>query len=100
MLFRSGIHPIITVRDHKVDSVDKVRGAKACCPALLNRMKTEGVDENYAICIGHANTTSKLETCKDLITAEYKNELHETMLGPVIGTHLGPNTIIVAYIQK
>lgn len=96
-----GLHPIITIQDGKIDLIDKAKGKKSMNKWLLNKLEELPVDEDYPLFIGHSNAKEKAEVFAGLVADKsYGKDTSNYCLGPVVGTHVGPNAIAVGYISK
>lgn len=95
------IHPVLQVLSDGVKPVDKVKGRKSCNLWLVNKLLENKPDEAYKIVIGHSNAPERAENFREqLIEAGITNEICITCIGPVVGTHIGPNCIGIGYIEK
>ena len=57
--------------------------------------------ENYKLVIGHSNAPERAKAFEEqLREAGIKNEILTTCIGPVVGTHIGPNCLGIGYITK
>ena len=96
-----GLHPVVSIKDGKVDLVDKVKGNKTTTKWLVNQLQELPADENFPIFIGHTNAPEK---AKKLAAQLTENSLGKDFpvycIGPSIGTHLGPGTVAIGYISK
>lgn len=96
-----GLHPIVTVIDGKVELIDKAKGKKSMNKWLLNKLEELPVDTNYAFYVGHSNAADKSKAFAELLKdREYGKGVENFCLGPVVGTHIGPNAIGIGYISK
>lgn len=97
------IKPVITLRDGSVDLRDKARGAKNGANLLRKLAESDGIDFNrpYGVAYSGSDDTlvkEYLEGCKDL----YENYTIDSLqrVGGIIGTHIGPNAIAVAFFRN
>lgn len=68
---------------------------------LINKLKDQPADENYKLVIGHSNAPERAKAFEEqLREAGIKNEILTTCIGPVVGTHIGPNCLGIGYIIK
>jgi DegV family protein with EDD domain len=93
------IKPILTVSNGKVDALDQARTRKKALNRLIEIVNERVAGKsNVRIGVGHAND---LENAKKFLTlASEKIDPVETMiteLSPVIGTHVGPGCLALAY---
>lgn len=95
------IHPVLQLLADGVKPVDKVKGRKSCNAWLINRLKENAPDTDYKLVIGHSNAPDRAEALKEqLKEAGITNEIFITCIGPVVGTHIGPNCLGIGYIEK
>lgn len=99
------IKPVITVRDGLVELVGKARGSKNS-NSLLRKFITDsnGVDFDKPYCVAYSGLTDVylrkyIEDNADLWQTE-THELPVATVGCVIGTHVGPGAIAVAFFEK
>lgn len=96
-----GLHPIIAVAEGRVDLIDKVKGKKSMNKWLLDKLESLPIDTEYPLYIGHSNALAKAEAFAEIIAdKEYGKDTNNFCLGPVVGTHVGPNAIAIGYISK
>lgn len=89
------IKPILGLTDDgEVQAIDKVRGNKKATLRLLEAIKAFASGRHVQLAICHAQTREQAESLKQRLMDEFKVE-HVTItdIGPVIGTHVGPNTL-------
>lgn len=94
------LKPILTVTDGKVDSAAKVRTQKKAIEKMLD-MVGENIKGAKSVRLGvlHANTHSLADEVMTTITNRFHPvETVFTDVSPVIGTHVGPGTVGVAYM--
>ncbi len=93
------IHPVLRLLPDGVKPLDKVRGRKSSNAWLVNRLKEYPADTDYKLVIGHSNAIERAETLRDQIRAAgIENEILITCIAPIVGTHIGPNSIGIGYI--
>ena len=94
------IHPVLRLLADGVRPVDKVRGRKSANAWLVNILKEQPADTNYKLVIGHSNAVERAETLKEQFReAGIENEILITCIAPIVGTHIGPNSIGIGYIK-
>ena len=95
------LHPVLQVVADGAKPIDKVKGKKSCNAWLINKLKEQPADTDYKLVIGHSNAPDRAEAFKEqLIEAGITNEIFITCIGPVVGTHIGPNCLGIGYIEK
>ncbi len=89
------IKPIIGLIDGKLEALSKVRGKKKAMEKIL-----ENIPHNvYSIGICHIKALEEAKKYEKLIQERYpkaKTGIYE--IGPVIGSHLGPEAIGICYL--
>lgn len=91
------VKPIIRVTDGEIISLAKARGSKSAFKELASIIEEDGeVDNTLPILFAHTNSKEMLEEFKQNIP--YVGE--EAMIGSVVGTHVGPGAVAIAYFVK
>ncbi len=95
------LHPVLQVIADGAKPVDKVKGKKSCNAWLINKLTENPADTSYQLVIGHSNAPERAEAFKEqLREAGITNDIFITCIGPVVGTHIGPNCLGIGYIEK
>lgn len=95
------LHPVLQVVADGAKPVDKVKGKKSCNAWLINKLKEQEPDTDYKLVIGHSNAPDRAEILiEQLRGAGINNEIFVTCIGPIVGTHIGPNCLGIGYIEK
>ncbi|HEX6203028.1 MAG TPA: DegV family protein [Thermoanaerobaculia bacterium] len=96
-----GIKPILGVADGEVVPVDKVRGGRAAHPRILDLMAGRADAERPIVAgFAHANAPVWADRLRKLVEGRFR--VVETLtaeMGPTVGTHAGPGTVGVAWLQ-
>lgn len=99
------IKPAVCLMDGKIDVLGKARGTKQGF-SLINKEieKLGGVDFTKPMLFGYTGTEdtmlkSYLESSADKWT-ELKGEVRYTIVGSVVGTHVGPGAVAVAFFKN
>lgn len=96
-----GITPIIEVIDGKVESIAKVRGERGGMKALVGYIQDSDIDFSYGVGFGNADCLEKMENYIDYIKPYLEGaQVYTGGLGSVIGSHVGPGVVGVAFIIK
>ncbi len=97
------LKPIIRITDDgKLESKDKCRGAKKAVLYLVDKYKElADMDDPTPIYICDADNPEMA----DFMEAEVKKvnpnvTVHRSRLSPIIGTHLGPESTLIAFVRK
>ena len=95
------LHPVLQVVADGAKPVDKVKGKKSANAWLINKLQEAPADTEYKLVIGHSNAPERAESLKEqLREAGVTDEIFITCIGPVVGTHIGPNCLGIGYIEK
>jgi DegV family protein with EDD domain len=95
------IHPIISVIGGAVVNVGKAKGKKAACKELLRLAKKDTIDKQYGVMYGHSADAASLAEFKEYTESFVGgSETHDNIIGGVIGTHVGPGAIGLAFIAS
>ena len=95
------IRPLMGILDGKVLMLGKARGNKKMYAQLKQMVEEEGIDDDYPVLLGHAQSMENYEkfkeACGDLI--EGRIQLYGD-IGCVVGAHAGPGIVGIAFIKK
>lgn len=99
------IKPLLSLVDGEIKMLGKARGSKVGYNLLMEEIqKTGGVDFQKPVMFGYTglSDTSLLKYIEHShhIWDENLTELHYTTMGSVIGTHVGPGAVAVAFFKK
>ena len=99
------IKPVVSVEDGEINVLGKARGSKQGNNLLVKEIeKAGGVDFSMPVLLGYTgHDPYMLEKYKDdsrFIWEGKVENLRETCIGSVIGTHVGPGAIAVAFFRK
>ena len=95
--------PVLTQTKDKtrIMPVTIKRTWKSAIEAIMQRMQSDGVDENYLISICHAGTPDKAAAILEKFRERFSNVEAELLeLSPALTTHGGPGCIVVQAILK
>ena len=96
-----GIKPLLNVApDGTLKLKDKVRGRKAALKALAGQLKRSlNADTSLdTVVISHSNCLEDAQTLARMIMASTEvREIIPVMMGPVIGTHVGPGCVALFF---
>lgn len=99
------IKPVLTIKDGAIEMLGKARGSKNGNNLLIEEIKKAGgVDFSKPFCLGYTGISDMMlkkyiEDSRSL-WADYTDALPVSTIGATIGTHVGPNAIIVAFFDK
>ena len=95
------VHPVMQIVSDGALPIGKVKGKKSCNAWLVDKLVAEPADLDYPVVIGHSNAEERAnEFESQLRDAGIKNEFKTNCIGPIIGTHAGPNCLGIGYILK
>lgn len=96
------IKPLLNVEDGKLVPIEKIRGKKKVLKRMIEVMKERGVHfENQTIGISHADTMETALEMKKLMEEELNaRDIFISDIGAVIGSHVGPNTISIFFLNE
>lgn len=95
------LKPIITIKEGKLDSIEKAKGRKSSIKRLVSFIDEDGMDESYPLTILQADSMEDALSAKEMIKEKHPSaDIIMNAVGPVIGSHCGPDTIGVIYITK
>ena len=96
-----GIKPLLNVApDGTLKLKDKARGRKGSLIMLFKQMKRSlNIDTKLnTVIISHSDCYEDAESLADMIRSSYEvDEVIVTMMGPVIGAHVGPGCVALFY---
>ena len=97
------IKPILTVREGLIENIAKARGAKAADKQLRELIsKTGGIDFSKPISASYSgleddNLQTFLADSRELLC---DTEVPVSVIGSVIGAHVGPGAVAIAYFEN
>lgn len=95
------ITPILTVRDKNADILQTVRTKKRAKATLIKKLMEDHKDyEVKEVFIHHINTYKEAEQLQEDLRKELDIETTIADIGPVIGLHVGPGSVGLAYRTK
>ena len=96
------IKPILNVEDGKLVPIEKSRGRKKAIARMLDIMQERGGDfSDKIVGISHSDDEAFANDVKALIQEKFApKEVQITMIGSVIGSHVGPGTIAIFFTNK
>ena len=95
-----GIKPIISFdHDGKLFVRDKVRGAKKAIGYIKNKLEKEGPNALGHVYIVHTDNQPAADELAAYVREKFGIEPFVSIMGPVIGSHLGPNAFALGYFS-
>lgn len=99
------IKPVLSVTDGEINMLGKARGSKMGNNLLVEEIKKAGgVDFSKPVLLGYSGISDALllkyiEDSKHIWEGNL-DEVRYTTVGSVIGTHVGPGAVVVAFFKK
>ena len=97
-----GIKPILSVAGGQICMLGKARGSRQGNQQLVREMeKAGGIDSDKPVLLGYSGLCD--ENVRDFLEGSkgfWNSEPEIAVLGSVIGTHVGPGAVAVAFFQK
>ena len=96
------VKPVLSfTKDGKLVVVDKVRGMKkAFAWALEKQEKFPPVEENRLIWVVHTDAEEQANELAAMVEAKWGFKPDVSIMGPVIGSHVGPGAVAVIWNSK
>lgn len=95
------VKPILTVEDGEIITIEKVRGRKKALKWIVDWVTQKGISPtSQPFILVHGDDLENLDALKKQFGEIYQEKLdYELCIGAVIGTHLGPGCVGIAYID-
>ena len=95
------IKPILSFdNEGKLFVLGKVRGVKKAISFIKAKMEKEGPDELGEVFIVHTDNEPAARELEQYVKDRFHLQPHVSIMGPVIGSHVGPNAFALGYISK
>ena len=95
------IKPILTFDcDGKLQVIDKVKGNKKAIAFIKAKMEKEGPDENKYVFIVHTDNEPCAKELEEYVKERFGIQPFVSIMGPVIGSHVGPGAFALGYLSK
>ena len=92
------IKPILTVEDGKTTVFDKVRTTKKAVSVMIEKVITDTKDKKIGeIVVHHINCREKAIELSNILKDKFNIKIEIQDIGPVIGLHVGPGCVGIAY---
>ncbi len=98
------IKPVLAVRNGEIIALGKARGPKNGCNYLIKEIEASaGIDFEKPFCVGYTGLSDAfLQTyiaASRSLYEGHEDQLLVSTVGATIGTHVGPNAIVVAFFE-
>lgn len=95
------IKPILSFDNAgKLFVLDKVKGQKKAIAFIKAKMEKEGPDELGCVFIVHTDNEPAAKELEEYVKEKFGIQPFVQIMGPVIGSHVGPNAFALGYITK
>ncbi len=95
------LKPLLEVNhEGKVKTVDKIRTTKKARKLLIERFVKETEGKDFMTFVVYTNNQKEMEEFKLELEAKGIRDINLVPLTPVVGTHAGPGTMGVGYIER
>lgn len=96
------IKPILSFdNDGKLYPLAKVKGVKKAISFIKEKLLTEGPDPEYNhLFIVHTDNEGPANELAEFVRTQFGIEPHVLIMGPVIGSHVGPGAFALGYLSK
>lgn len=96
-----GIKPLVSVVGGKVDGIGKARGQKNAFDKLCEMLKSADIDKDMPCIVANADDVENMRVFEKFLR-ENGIDLQWTNseVGSVVGTHVGPGCVGIAYFEK
>ena len=99
------IKPVVCIEDGAVQMLGKARGSNQGNNQLVKQIQAAGgVDFSMPLLLGYTGLSDmllkKYIADSAILWEDYRKELPQALIGSVIGTHVGPGAIAVAFFSK
>lgn len=94
--------PIVGLKNGSLELFSKARGTQKAIPKIIEIIKENGeMDIHEPVSIGYTGSNHNLDKFETILQEEFhfSQPLHG-IVGPVIGTHAGPEAKLIAYVVK
>ena len=97
------IKPIVHLtKTGTIEPLGKVRTFKKAIGFLVDQARIANLDENeYEFCVLHMENPEEAAILKEMVREVYPNiDIHETPLSLVVGSHIGPGAVAIAWYKR
>ncbi len=94
------VKPILTIKNGKVEPLDKVRGNKRVIKTMIELAKEKGLKQGSRVTLAHSLNIEGIESLKEeLINDINLKDIIVSEIGCTIGSHTGPGTLAMFFIN-
>ena len=96
-----GVSPIVSIKEGVVSAAGKARGQKAAYQWMISQMDAHVPDNAYPFVFCNSANESGMRQFMAAVGERYDLTGAQTnVLGAVVGTHVGPGAVGVAYVER
>ena len=96
----TGIKPIITVSDGRVEVVAKALGKARAMNTLLEKIKSHKINTDFPVYSLYTYGTENIEALEEKLKQNGYNIADRLQVGSTIGAHVGPGVYAVMFVEK
>jgi DegV family protein with EDD domain len=94
------VKPIIEMtKEGKLEVVRKERGIKKAMKSVVEEAGKYGKNDDFMAVIAHTDNPEGAQELQDMMFEAYDYRPEIRIIGPIVGTHLGPNALALAFIS-
>ena len=98
------IKPVLIVDDNgKLETAAKARGRKAAMQMLVDKLVTTGIpgaNDTDTVFLGHGDCPEEAEVMVQMLKAKGVKNVIVNHVGNVIGSHTGPDVLVIAFLGE
>lgn len=95
------IKPVITIsKEGKVDVVAKAIGMVRAMNSIVNYVQEDEIDTSYPVYTIYTLGTTNIEKLEKKLEANGISVKERVQLGPVVGSHVGPEAFGIIFVKK
>lgn len=95
------IKPVLSFDcDGKLQVIDKVKGNKKAIAFIKAKMEKEGPDDHNYVFIVHTDNEPCAKELEEYVKERFGIQPFVSIMGPVIGSHVGPGAFALGYLSK
>lgn len=95
------IKPMLSFdKDGKLSVLEKCKGMKKAFSRVLEHIEKAGIDEKGIVIVVHTDNEKGANELAALIENAYGVKPEVTIMGPVIGSHVGPNSVSCCWLSN
>lgn len=96
----TGIKPIITVSDGRVEVVAKALGKARAMNTLLEKIKSHKINTDFPVYSLYTYGTENVEALEEKLKQNGYNIADRLQVGSTIGAHVGPDVYAVMFVEN